>query len=136
MTRAERLTFSTAALDSQDLVDIAEVVMEDLSDVGLKAQALTAEQRRTVRALLSVYFDETPSKTIKVKGGRDGKDYDQERDRVDSAVRMRKLMGYEALPVEQLQMIASRIQAFKGRGARSPFASGQASTSVDTVSVW
>lgn len=137
MTRAERAAFSDAALDNMDLVDCAEVMFESLDLVGTKAQALTAEQRKDVRALLALFFDETTEKTIKLHGGKDGKDYDQERDRLSIIARLRFVFGFDPLPETQLAIIAARVQAFKGRGARSPFSGiGATSSSVDVITQW
>lgn len=119
-TIAEIRAMSLAALDSFELAYAAQIVGESIEIATTQATGLTADQNRLARYYLAVY-NNTPDETVAVKGGKSGADYSQERDRLDTARLLRKLLNLPSLPLDQLQNIASRVRAYQGDGALDPF---------------
>jgi hypothetical protein len=55
---------------------------------------------------LGFFYDRSPEGTVKVKGGKEGDDFDVERDREDTRERLRLRLGLPAISTMRRQMMA------------------------------
>ena len=137
MTQAEIDELSNAVLTADELVKVWEMCVDKTqAQVSDACGLLEAPQRRMMRAYITQYFDTMPHQTLAVKGGVDGRDYDNTRDRASVSANVRRMLGFPAMSVSFWQDQASQVQARRGVGARNPFRRGSGSGSVNSRSTW
>ena len=97
------------SLSDGELVTVAEIAREELSDITIYAGYLTDEQVTSIQADI-VTWATIRDKHLRVKGGKDGIDLDNERKREAIRQRVRKQLGLSLISDEALALDANTMQ--------------------------
>ena len=93
------------SLTNTQLVTVSEIVYETFATVESLASSLNAEQETAVIADIALWTTGTSpvrDSAVRVKGGKDGVDFDQERKRELIRRRVRNMLG---LPIFSDQLV-------------------------------
>lgn len=135
MKQSEIQALSAAPLTNLELAMLQETVFDQtLAQVTALAGALSPEQWQMCRYYLKVWYDRFVDGTVKVKGGKQGVDYDNLRDKLEMSQLIRSLLGLPFVSDERLAAIAASVRAQKGLAPEG--SSAQASSSAPLIAVW
>lgn len=90
-------------------VTVAEITRETYADVNTGSADLTAEQVTSIQADV-VTWNLIRDKHLRVKGGKDGIDLDNEREREAIRQRVRKQFGWSLISDEALELSGDTMQ--------------------------
>lgn len=80
------------SLSGSDIVTVSEIAQETYDDVAILAVSLTTDQENSILDDLDTWGTIRDSH-VRLKGGKDGVDFDNERKREGIRQRIRKMLG-------------------------------------------
>lgn len=100
------------ALTAAQKVTVTEITRESPDDVSAASDALSAEQQTVLIADVNLWASgSTPVRNsfVKLKGGKSGVDFDNERKRAAIFFRVRDLLGFDEISYERISGAAMQL---------------------------